>query len=152
MSEHYFSEFARDIGHDRYHWLGEDGSRETWPEVADRVARNVMCAVGASWSLYEEVRDSISAKKLMPGGRYLAASGREMHQTQNCLLLRPDDTREGWATHLSQATLALMTGAGIGADYSDVREEGAPLKRSMVWAVLSGGPNQPIRRQPCSAR
>jgi ribonucleoside-diphosphate reductase alpha chain len=76
------------------------------------------------------IRHGIESRKFMPGGRYLYASGRPFHQTQNCLLLRAHDSREGWAEILHKAGLALMTGAGIGIDYSDIREEGRIIKRT----------------------
>lgn len=127
------SPYAHTIASARYcHDLGS--RRETWGEVADRVARNVLGAVGASEEQIQETASLIRERKIMPGGRYLAAAGRPMHQVQNCLLLRPEDTREGWATHLSQATLALMTGAGIGGEYSALRPEGARLGRSGGFA------------------
>ena len=61
----------------------------------------------------------------MPGGRYLYAAGRDFHQVNNCVLLRCADSREGWATTSYQAEMALMTGAGIGVWYGDVRASGA---------------------------
>lgn len=48
----------------------------------------------------------------------------------NCLLLRAQDSREGWSDLLHKASMALMTGAGIGVDYSSVREEGAIIRRT----------------------
>lgn len=72
----------------------------------------------------------IAAKKFMPGGRYLYASGRPFHQVQNCLLLRAEDSREGWADLMQKATMALMTGAGIGVVYSDVRAKGSPIRKT----------------------
>lgn len=50
--------------------------------------------------------------------------------TGNCFLLRAEDTREGWGDLLQKATLMLMSGGGIGIDYSDLRPSGARLKRS----------------------
>lgn len=124
-----WSPFAQTVMQERYAWL-KNGTRETWPEIAQRVATNVMGAVGASKELTAEVAQAIASRKLMPGGRYLYASGRDFHQVQNCLLLRAEDSREGWADLLSKVTMALMTGAGIGVVYSDLRAEGAPIKRT----------------------
>lgn len=50
--------------------------------------------------------------------------------TGNCFMLRAEDTRAGWGDLLSKATRALMSGGGIGVDYSDLRPNGAPLKTS----------------------
>lgn len=125
MSHDEWSPFARTVMMERYAWQGE-----TWKDVAKRVAANVMAAVPASPELKREVEQAIFERKLMPGGRYLYASGRDFHQVQNCLLLRAEDSREGWADLLSKVTMALMTGAGIGVVYSDLREEGALIRRT----------------------
>lgn len=50
--------------------------------------------------------------------------------TGNCLLLKAEDSREGWAELLQKAGMALMTGAGIGVDYSDVRGRGSIITRT----------------------
>jgi ribonucleoside-diphosphate reductase alpha chain len=124
-----FSPFAEGIMTDKYaHDLGE--RKETWPEISKRVATNVMGAVGATKTLTDEVEKLIVERKFMPGGRYLYASGRPLHQTQNCLLMRAEDSREGWADLMHKATMALMTGAGIGVVYSDVRARGSKITRT----------------------
>jgi ribonucleoside-diphosphate reductase alpha chain len=50
--------------------------------------------------------------------------------TSNCFLFRAEDSREGWAEATYKATSALMTGGGIGFDYSALREAGALIKRT----------------------
>jgi ribonucleoside-diphosphate reductase alpha chain len=50
--------------------------------------------------------------------------------TSNCFLFRAEDTREGWADLMSKACAALLTGGGIGVDYSAVRPKGTPIKRT----------------------
>lgn len=129
--------FANNTLNNRYAWIKPDSSRESWEEVAERVATNVMRATREKESDVKRVIQLISEQKFMPGGRYLAASGREYHQTQNCLLFRAEDTREGWADLIQKTTLGLMTGAGIGVDYSPLRERGAFLKRT---GGVSSGP------------
>jgi ribonucleoside-diphosphate reductase alpha chain len=125
-----FSSFAETIMKAKYaHDLG-DGQKETWEEVAHRVATTVMKSVGAKRSLVNAVERAIAERKFMPGGRYLYATGRAFHQTQNCLLLRADDSREGWSELMQKATMALMTGAGIGIDYSDVRPKGSRIRKT----------------------
>lgn len=123
------NKFARDIMEQKYAHTKADGSKETWDEVVDRVAWSV-CVGNTDYRTMNDVRDLIRDRKFMPGGRYLYASGRPFHQTQNCLLLRADDSREGWADLMQKATMALMTGAGIGVDYSDVRAEGSHISRT----------------------
>lgn len=127
------SDLAAQIFRDRYaHDVA--GRKETWRETAYRVATGVLSAVNAPREIVCEVAELIAARILMPGGRYLAATGRPLHQTQNCVLLRAQDSREGWAKLLSNSTLALMTGAGVGVNYSPVREENTPLKRAGGYA------------------
>lgn len=120
------SPFAETVMRDRY---SHDG-KESWSDIARRVSTNVLGAVNAPKDLVDETTRLITERKFMPGGRYLYAAGRDFHQVQNCLLLRADDSREGWADHVGKATMALMTGAGIGAVYSDLRPEGMPIRRT----------------------
>ncbi len=121
-----FSKFADSIYRQKYAHPGE-----SWADTAARVARHVLAAAPHVTSeMYTEVTDLISRRKFLPGGRYLYASGRPFHQTQNCLLLRAEDSREGWADLMQKATLALMTGAGIGVDYSAVRPEGSLISKT----------------------
>src|SRR5581483_10092382 len=67
-------------------------------------------------------------RKFIPAGRYLYSSGRSFHQVNNCFLFRAEDSREGWADLMFKITAALLTGGGIGVDYSDIRYRGAPIK------------------------
>lgn len=49
--------------------------------------------------------------------------------TGNCYLFRAEDSREGWGSLLDRVAVSLMTGGGIGVDYSDIRARGTPLVR-----------------------
>lgn len=122
--------FARTVMENRYSHNSPYGGKETWPEISRRVAKVVIGHIDAPWDMEQEVGDAIIQRKFMPGGRYLFASGHDYHQTQNCILLRAKDTREGWGEVVSNALLALMTGAGLGCNYSALREEGKLLKRA----------------------
>ena len=122
--------FASNVLNLKYSHIKADGSKETWEEVATRVATHVMAAVNAPQELVSQITEIIIQKKFVPGGRYLYASGRPFHQVQNCLLLKAEDSREGWADLLHKSSMALMTGAGIGIDYSLIRPEGTPIKRT----------------------
>lgn len=69
--------------------------------------------------------------KVIAGGRYLYYAGRPAKYFNNCFLLRAEeDTREDWANLSWKAESCLMTGGGIGIDYSVYRPEGAPLGRT----------------------
>lgn len=127
------SPFARTIYEAKYAWKDEEGNvTEDWPQTAERVVSNVLGTLGYTDTDYEYQRllRFVKERKFLPGGRYLYASGRGLHQTQNCLLLRAEDSREGWAELMRKAGMALMTGAGIGIDYSDVRPSGTPIKKT----------------------
>lgn len=122
--------FAKRIFEHKYSHTKPDGSKETWEETANRVSRHVMKAVNAPKDMVKGVTKIISDMKFVPGGRYLYATGRPFHQTQNCLLLRAEDSRSGWADLMSKGTMALMTGAGVGVDYSQVRARGKTIRKT----------------------
>jgi ribonucleotide reductase alpha subunit len=123
------SAFAKTVMLQKY----SHDSKETWEQIASRVATNVMGAIKADHSTIQRF---ITERKFMPGGRYLYASGREYKNVQNCLLLKVDDSREGWADLLHKASMALMAGAGIGVVYSSVRPQGTKIKKT--GGVASG--------------
>jgi len=73
--------------------------------------------------------DHISNLRFLPGGRYLYYAGREKKFFNNCYLLKAEeDTREDWANLSWKSESCLMTGGGIGVDYSVYRAEGQSLK------------------------
>lgn len=131
VDQYPFSEFARTIYEQKYAWKDEYGI-EDWPQTAERVTKHVLGALGytSKDSEYQKLVQFISERKFMPGGRYLYASGRGLHQVQNCALYRAEDSREGWAELLQKVTMALQTGAGVGVDYSDIRPSGSPITRT----------------------
>jgi len=125
--------FARTQYESKYAWKDEYGNVvEDWPDTAERVVRNVLGALrydDLDWE-YQKLLGAITRREFMPGGRYLYASGRGLHQTQNCILLKAEDSREGWAKVMSDAAMALMTGAGIGVDYTALRASGTLIKKT----------------------
>lgn len=125
-----FGSFAQDVLNHKYAHKFPDGTSETWLDVAKRVPKFVIAAVGGNKSLRDEITYRIAMRQIIPGGRYLYAAGRSFHQVQNCLLLRADDSREGWSDLLQKSSMALMTGAGIGCNYSQVRPSGSPIRRT----------------------
>jgi len=69
--------------------------------------------------------------KFLAGGRYLYYAGRPFHAWNNCYLLRAEeDTREEWSNVTWRAMSCLMTGGGIGIDYSRLRPAGKALSRT----------------------
>ena len=131
--------FAHGIYKLRYAHEGEE-----WSDTAHRVTTNVLGALGYEDSSdeFSRINKLIDNRQFLPGGRYLYASGRELHQVQNCLLLRAEDSREGWAELLYKATMALQTGAGIGIDYSDIRPAGSLIKKT---GGVASGPLSPMK-------
>ena len=105
---------------------------ESWDNIAYRVTKNVLRAVGIDMRQRhaQETCRLITERKFIPAGRYLYASGRPFHQVNNCALLDVHDSREGWSELLAKASMSLMTGAGIGVNYSSVRHEGAKIRRT----------------------
>lgn len=115
------SVFADTVYRQKYQQPGEE-----WTDTARRVASEVLGPFLPE--LVDECAKYIEERKFMPGGRYLYATGREFHQTQNCLLLTVEDSREGWASLMQRITAGLMTGAGVGVVYSNLRPQGAAIR------------------------
>lgn len=115
------SAFAEAIMLQKYAHLKIDGSKETWPEIAYRVAKNVFSVLdGKLWrgkqeALIAQATRLITERKFIPGGRYLYASGREFHQVQNCFegstrVVTRDGVQE--IKDLAYAAPTLMTSEG----------------------------------------
>jgi ribonucleoside-diphosphate reductase alpha chain len=109
---------------------------ETWRGCAKRVTKAVCGALPTT--IQEDIFQLIWQRKFIPGGRYLYYAGRPKRFFQNCYAFRAEDSREGWADVGYKAFSALMTGGGIGYDYSDLREESAPIAKT--GGVSSGPP------------
>lgn len=119
------NKFAQDIFLQKY---SKDGV-ETWADTAKRVTEAV-CHQLLDTKTKEKIYNIILERKFIPGGRYLYAAGREFHQVNNCFLFRPEDSRESWAELMNKVTASLMTGGGIGAEYSRLRAEGEIIRRT----------------------
>lgn len=119
------NKFAHDIFLQKY---SKDGV-ETWEDTSRRVVEAV-CSQLLDSKTKEKIFKIILERKFIPGGRYLYSAGRPFHQVNNCFLFRAEDSREGWAEVMQKATSSLMTGGGIGIDYSAVREKDAPVKKT----------------------
>lgn len=115
------STFAESIYKNKYAHEGE-----RWEDTARRVVETVLAPYFPED--VEELTQFVIDRKFMPGGRYLYATGKPFHQTQNCLLLTVEDSREGWADLMYRITSGLMTGAGVGVVYSKLRGNGEPVK------------------------
>ncbi|MCX9024656.1 MAG: hypothetical protein OIN85_01005 [Candidatus Methanoperedens sp.] len=124
-----FDVFSTKFAHDIYLQKYSKDGVETWDDTAKRVTEAV-CSQLLDSKTKEKIYNIILERKFIPGGRYLYAAGREFHQVNNCFLFRAEDSREGWADLQHKATASLMTGGGIGGEYSKLREEGSLIRRT----------------------
>lgn len=103
---------------------------ETWADLC-RVLVEDVCADHMPKSERDALTRYMQDMKFLPGGRYLYYAGRTAKFFNNCYLLRAEeDTREDWANLSWKAESCLMTGGGIGVDYSVYRASGEPLGRT----------------------
>lgn len=126
------SYFARHIFQQKY---AHEGA-ETWDELCKTLVTEVTEGL-MSKSETDQLIKYMTDMKFIPGGRYLYYAGRPNPFYNNCYLLRSEeDTREDWANLSWKAESCLMTGGGIGNDYSIYREEGAVINKT--GGVASG--------------
>jgi ribonucleoside-diphosphate reductase alpha chain len=131
------SRFKTPLAEDVFRRKYAQGPNDTWDALAERVVEDVC---GTRWgtehklmsdSDREALVQAIKEFKFIPGGRYLYYAGRPLKYFNNCYLLRvEEDTREEWSNVVWRAMSCLMTGGGIGIDYSIVRPSGKPLQRT----------------------
>jgi ribonucleoside-diphosphate reductase alpha chain len=124
------SKFSEDIFNHKYRHEGA----ETWDALAKTLVDDVCSAAGDQVMTKEDkdqLTDYIRDMKFIPGGRYLYYAGRLNKFFNNCYLLKAEeDSREDWSDLSWKAESCLMTGGGIGVDYSVYRGEGAPIQRT----------------------
>lgn len=120
--------FAHSIYKERYSFDG----KEEWANTTGRVVGEVLSALPMRpmprRAEAEKLFRLMADKRFCPGGRYLAQTGRPIHQVNNCLLMNCGDSRESWAQLSYNAEMALTSGAGIGVWYGDVRQSGSLIK------------------------
>ena len=117
------SVFSQTILTNKYAQTKDDGTKETWEDVAYRVASNILGPVFPEY--VDAMAQAIAERKFMPGGRYLYSAGRPFQAVNNCFTLFAQDSREGWAKLMHDAVHCLMSGGGIGVNYSAIRPYGA---------------------------
>jgi len=126
------NKYAYDIFMQKYSM----NKQETWADMCRRVVINV-CGQHLNNEDIEALYKYMLDRKFTPAGRYLYAAGRPFHQIANCFAFDVEDSREGWADIMAKATMTLMTGGGIGVEYSKLREKDALIKRT---GGLASGP------------
>lgn len=120
------SKFSEDIFNNKY---AHEGA-ETWEELCATLVFHVCNGLMPKDDM-DQLRQYMTEMKFIPGGRYLYYAGRPNAFFNNCYLLRAEeDSREDWANLSWKAESCLMTGGGIGADYSVYRPSGSLIKRT----------------------
>ena len=127
------TQFAANIFRNKY----AIGAEDTWDALSERVVEDVC---GSRWGKdrplmsdgdRKELAEVIKRMQFIPGGRYLYYAGRPAKYYNNCYLLRAEeDTREEWSAVTWRAMSCLITGGGIGIDYSRLRASGKSLTRT----------------------
>lgn len=103
---------------------------ENWEDLAFTLVNDVCSGLLDKDDMVGLV-EAISEMKFIPGGRYLYYAGRPNKFYNNCYLLRAEeDTREDWANVSWRAESCLLTGGGIGVDYSVYRDSKQTIKRT----------------------
>lgn len=124
------SKFSEDIFNHKYAHEGDFKGAETWADLAYTLVEDV-CGDLMPRDEKDQLIEYISDLKFIAGGRYLYYAGRTNKFFNNCYLLRAEeDSREDWANLSWKAESALMTGGGIGADYSRYRGAGEPISKT----------------------
>ena len=78
--------------------------------------------------LISKYYDLIYNLAFVPGGRVIANAGTGIKNLNNCYFLPVEDSRTGIYRTLGDAAEIFAWGGGVGYNFSDVREEGAPIK------------------------
>ena len=133
ITERFKNSFAKNIFQQKYSF----GPSDSWDSLAERLVEDVC---GTRWGTdralmsvddMRQLVDYIKRMLFIPGGRYLYYAGRPYKAYNNCYLLRAEeDTREEWSAVTHRAMSCLMTGGGIGIDYSKLRPSGKNLSRT----------------------
>jgi len=131
------SEFKNSFAENVFRFKYAQGPGDTWHKLADRLVEDVCGTRNGTINKLmsdddrKQLAQYIREFKFMPGGRYLYYAGRPFKAYNNCYLLRAEeDTREEWSAVTWRAMSCLMTGGGIGIDYSRLRPSGAALSRT----------------------
>ena len=129
--------FRNQLGHNIFRQKYAQNPDDTWDQLAERLVEDVC---GSRWGTVHKLMSDgdmkqltqyIKEMKFIPGGRYLYYAGRPYKAYNNCYLLRAEeDTREEWSALTWRAMSCLMTGGGIGVDYSRLRPYGKTLSRT----------------------
>lgn len=129
--------FRNTFGENIFRYKYAQGPGDTWEKLAERLVEDV-CGTKENTAQAlmstedrKQLIEYIKEMKFLPGGRYIYYAGRPYKAYNNCYLLRAEeDTREEWSAVTWRAMSCLMTGGGIGIDYSRLRPAGKTLRRT----------------------
>ena len=131
------SRFRNSFGENVFRFKYAQGPGDTWDKLGERLVEDVCGTRGGTVAKLmsdderKQLIEYIKEMKFLPGGRYLYYAGRPFKAYNNCFLLRAEeDTREEWSNVTWRAMSCLMTGGGIGIDYSRLRASGKALSRT----------------------
>ncbi len=117
--------FAEGIYNQKY----SDG--KSWIWLADTLVNEVDPFGHLTSDEKSRLKYYIATMKFIPAGRYLYYAGKPANFYNNCFCLAcTEDTREEWARVTRNAMLCLMSGGGIGVDYSIIRDSNKVLRRT----------------------
>ena len=117
------TKFSEDIFNTKY----AHENATTWAELSRTLVEDV-CLDMMPQDEKDELIDHLTNLRWVAGGRYLYYAGRKNKFFNNCFLLKAEeDTREDWANLSWKSESCLMTGGGIGIDYSIYRPAGSAL-------------------------
>jgi ribonucleoside-diphosphate reductase alpha chain len=130
MTEPFRTEFSKNIFDAKYkHELAE-----TWDELSETLIEDV-CDSRIEAEDKKQLIEVHKQMKFIAGGRYLYYAGRPHKFFNNCYLLKAEeDSREDWANLSWKSESALLTGGGIGSDYSIYMASGTPIRKTGGFA------------------
>lgn len=148
MKELKYNGFRTELGFQIFRDRYQAFRGETWKQRAQTIVADVCGRRSGTTSIHshplmgkDDLRDLehfIENFMFVPGGRYIYYSGRGVSFFNNCQMYRAEeDTREEWGRLLHSISDALMSGAGVGCDYSILRSKGQVLSRT---GGVSSGP------------
>jgi ribonucleoside-diphosphate reductase alpha chain len=118
---HLNKEFRNKFSEDIWNYKYNQGRFESFRHLSNTLCFEV-CQDLMSYGNICHLVDAMAEMKWLPGGRYIYYAGRTKKFYNNCFLYRSqEDTREDWSNTFRKISAALMTGGGIGNDYSVYR-------------------------------
>lgn len=137
-STYFRTQFSEDIFNHKYKHEGA----ETWDKLSETLIRTV-CEKYMSEEDIVNLINIHTKMEFIAGGRYLYYAGRRNQFYNNCYLLKAEeDSKEDWANLSWKSESCLMTGGGIGIDYSAYRSKGSKIKGT---GGLAAGPVSKMR-------